>query len=237
MWANGGGFEGSRRTGHFAIHPDGPLYYVTGGNLVSLDIGLGGGPRVPLPPGAAMTCTGGTPRAPEGCSSVDAPPFGVGTRTVLGDREPVCRRAAGSVLGLCSGWRRRHHRLPVLLPHTYFALEAAAVGSDEWHEVMSWRSDDPIPIPSQQVQVLNNQVVYAFANAKYVATTDAGHTWSTWDVPKDGPHLPYPNQAWIREVHVSSDGNGRMILNYRSNAGFALAELTTTDYGVHWATK
>ena len=128
-------------------------------------------------------------------------------------------------------------RQSVLLPHTYFALEAAAVGSDEWHEVMSWRSDDPIPIPSQQVKVLNNQVVYAFANPTYVATTDAGHTWSTWDLAKDGPRLPYPKQAWVKEVHVSSDGNGRMILNYRSNVGFALAELTTTDYGVHWATK
>ena len=58
-----------------------------------MDIGLGGWPRVPLPMGVAMTCTGGTPQAPEGCSSVDVPPVGAGTPTVLGDGSVVMRRA------------------------------------------------------------------------------------------------------------------------------------------------
>ena len=46
---NGGAGEGPRDTGGFALHPDGPLYYVSGGNLMSLDIGMGGGGTAPIP--------------------------------------------------------------------------------------------------------------------------------------------------------------------------------------------
>ena len=77
MWANGGGFQGPRRTGHFAIHPDGPLYYVTGGNLVSLDIGLGGG----------------------GSASVSGTP---GIPTVLGDGSVVVPVVTGHTLAAAS---------------------------------------------------------------------------------------------------------------------------------------
>jgi Concanavalin A-like lectin/glucanases superfamily/Regulator of chromosome condensation (RCC1) repeat/Chitobiase/beta-hexosaminidase C-terminal domain/Putative Ig domain/Glucodextranase, domain B/Putative binding domain, N-terminal/Viral BACON domain len=41
--ANGGVSHGPVGTGQFAIHPAGPLYYVSGQQLLSLDIGLGGG--------------------------------------------------------------------------------------------------------------------------------------------------------------------------------------------------
>ena len=48
--AHGDAWEGPQGIlGGFALHPDGPLYYVDGSNLVSLDIGLGGGYSALLP--------------------------------------------------------------------------------------------------------------------------------------------------------------------------------------------
>jgi alpha-tubulin suppressor-like RCC1 family protein len=74
---------------NFAIHPLGPLYYVnTSGELASLDIGEGGGLRAMLPRGESRSCTGGTPQAPTGCTSVPAY-FGAGTPTVLWDGSVV----------------------------------------------------------------------------------------------------------------------------------------------------
>jgi hypothetical protein len=53
---HGGEVSGSEGVGPFAIHPNGPLYYVNQANtLVGLDIGLGGGP------GATLSGTPGYP--------------------------------------------------------------------------------------------------------------------------------------------------------------------------------
>ena len=79
---------------------------------------------------------------------------------------------------------------------------------------------------------VSTQVVCAFARDKYVVTTDAGHTWSKWDVSKS-PQVRYSFQAVIKEAHVSPDGSGRMSPYYRDTT----SELTTTDDGVHWTMK
>ncbi len=72
----------------FAIDPAGPLYMVSGSELLSIDIGLGVGGRVALPLGTATTCTGGTVEAAEGCTSVPAA-YRAGTPTVLADGRVV----------------------------------------------------------------------------------------------------------------------------------------------------
>ena len=118
-----------------------------------------------------------------------------------------------------------------ILQHNYFAFEAAAAGSDQWREILTWRADEGFPIRHDWVQIVSPQVVCAFALAKYAVTTDAGHTWSEWDAAKMVPNLPSPLQTWIKEAHVSADGSGTMLLS----SSPALFQLNTTDYGVHWA--
>ena len=118
------------------------------------------------------------------------------------------------------------------LANSYFTLEAADKGSAEWHEVLAWQTDDNIPIQRQQVQFVSDQVVYAFANLKYAVTMDAGHTWSIWDARRNV--TPFRIIS-IKEVRVSSDGSGTMVAT--SHGPPDLVQLSTADYGVHWATK
>jgi hypothetical protein len=54
----------------------------------------------------------------------------------------------------------------------YYVFRSAAVGSDDWREIMTFRHDDPIAIPRQQVQFVNEKIGYVymgefFANVVY----------------------------------------------------------------------
>jgi hypothetical protein len=133
--------------------------------------------------------------------------------------------------------RKFDEKRSVILPHAYFSFEATDAGAHKWREILAWRTDEGAPIRREQVQVVSNRVVCAFARTKYVVTTDAGYTWLVWDAVEKVPHLPYPLQTAIKEARVSSDGSGKMVLNYRAENGFTLGELNTTDYGVHWQMK
>lgn len=132
--------------------------------------------------------------------------------------------------------RKFDERWP-FLPHNYFTVETAAAGSEKWRERLSWRGDEGTPIYPEQVQMVNEQFVYAFATTTYVVTTDAGATWSEWDAERKLPSLPYPGQVALLEPRVSADGRGTMVLHYRDKNGFTKAQLNTTDYGVRWTLK
>jgi alpha-tubulin suppressor-like RCC1 family protein len=89
-------WEQARSTG-FAISPIGPLYRVEpNGDLVSVDIGAGGGgTRVQLPRSEQRNCTGGTHSNPTGCTSLSF--FeGAGTPTVLFSGDVVVPVVTGS---------------------------------------------------------------------------------------------------------------------------------------------
>ena len=121
-------------------------------------------------------------------------------------------------------------------PHKYQVVEAAAGGSAHWRELLEWRTDDYYPIEYDRVDIVTPQVVNVFRGSKYVVTTDAGQTWTQWDALKLSD-FPYPNHASIMKVHVSPEGSGIMLLSYRTESGTIEADLTTTDYGVHWTMK
>ncbi len=67
----------------------------------------------------------------------------------------------------------------------YYVFESAPVSSDQWKEIMTFRHDDPIAIPKDQVRFLSDQVGYVFMGWLYAVTTDGGHSWSLWDASKD----------------------------------------------------
>ena len=130
--------------------------------------------------------------------------------------------------------RKFDENASVVLGHNYFTVEAAASGSNKWHEFLAWRADNGGSIPRDRVQFVDHQTAYAFINSEYAVTTDAGHTWTVWDARKHVTNPKYLDQTLIKEVHLASDGRGRMTVGYPTESGPALAELSTTDYGAHW---
>ena len=61
--------------------------------------------------------------------------------------------------------RKCDERAPVL-PHNYFVVEAAAVGSEGWRELLAWRGDEGAPIRREQVHIVNDRIACAFAGTK-----------------------------------------------------------------------
>jgi hypothetical protein len=100
-----------------------------------------------------------------------------------------------------------------VLPHNYFVVEAAAVGSEGWRELLAWRGDEGAPIRREQVHIVNDRIACAFAGTKYVVTTDAGATWIQWDALESSTRFLYPRQTFIRNATVSSDGHGVLVVD------------------------
>jgi photosystem II stability/assembly factor-like uncharacterized protein len=116
----------------------------------------------------------------------------------------------------------------------YYLFQSALVGSDKWSEIMTFRHDDPIAIPREQVRFLNDQVGYVFMVYKYAVTTDGGTTWSVWNVVEDLPDWPRTRAA-IKEIQLTADGAGKMTLTSFTNS--KSPELQTKDYGRHWSVE
>jgi len=121
-----------------------------------------------------------------------------------------------------------------LVGGAYYVFESAALGSDEWNEIMTLRHDDPDPIPRDQVRIVSDQVGYAFMLNKYAVTMDGGATWFTWDAVEVFPEWQ-SNHATIKEVRLAPDGTGTM--TFTSVANRQAPELHTKDYGRHWSVE
>ena len=117
-------------------------------------------------------------------------------------------------------------------PHKYQVFEAAAGGSANWRELLEWRTDDYYPIEYDRVQIVSPQVVSVFRGTKYVVTTDAGQTWTTWDAEKHS-NIRYKYQIAVKDVRVSPDGTGTMVVISDTEP----YRFLTLDYGLHWALK
>ncbi|MBA2340615.1 MAG: hypothetical protein H0V88_09480 [Pyrinomonadaceae bacterium] len=48
------------------------------------------------------------------------------------------------------------------VPGAYYVFQSAAADSDQWHEIMTFRHDDPVDIPREQVRFANDRVAYVF---------------------------------------------------------------------------
>ena len=121
----------------------------------------------------------------------------------------------------------------IVLPHYYYRFEGAGIESNGWQEIMTVRTDEDIEIPKDQVRFVNDRVGYLFMLGKYAVTTDSGNSWQVWDSDQSAPNHRYPNERFIKEVNVNSDGNGTIQLASRSDPKDTI-ELRTNDYGVSW---
>jgi hypothetical protein len=116
----------------------------------------------------------------------------------------------------------------------YYVFESSPSGVDKWQKIMTFRHDDPVPIPRNQVRFVNQQVAYIFMGWLYAVTVDGGQSWSVWDASKDNQLSKSYNYDMIREVNISDDGRGNMVLNLTGNKR---EELSTKDFGTHWTPK
>lgn len=119
----------------------------------------------------------------------------------------------------------------------YYRFESAALGSNDWREIVTFRHDDQPKIPSEQIRFLNDDIGYLFMGWMYAVTTDAGRSWSVWTAEKDLPNWQCCNYGLIQDVTVTQDGRGLMRLNPVGNRPGEVPELQTNDYGKHWQAR
>jgi hypothetical protein len=117
-----------------------------------------------------------------------------------------------------------------------YVFEANRPKSAEWHKIMTECTDDDIPIPRDQVRFLSDQTAYIFMVYKYAITTNGGDSWFVWEANEAITNSKYPGQWFIKEVHVSSDGTGTLLLASRSEDNRTI-QLLTNDFGHSWKSK
>ena len=121
-----------------------------------------------------------------------------------------------------------------VLNGAYYVFRSAPVGSDTWHDIMTFRHDDPNPIPRDQVRFVNERVGFVFMGWMYAVTTDTGATWTVWDSSRDLPKWQCCNYRLVKDVKLEPDGTGIMTLNVIPDRG-EVPVLRTKDFGRHWS--
>jgi hypothetical protein len=116
----------------------------------------------------------------------------------------------------------------------YYVFQSAQSGANAWHEIMTFRHDDPVRIPREQVRFVQDKIGYAFMGWMYAVTTDEGRTWIVWDATKDLPNWTYRNYGLIRDMSIRLDGSGTMTLDPIPARQGEAPMLCTKDYGRHW---
>ena len=117
----------------------------------------------------------------------------------------------------------------------YYVFRSAPVGSDAWHDIMTFRHDDPNPIPRDQVRFLNERVAFVFMGWMYAVTVDRGATWSVWDARTNLPNWQCCNYRLITDVQLNADGIGTMTLHPIQDRRGEVPQLRTRDFGRHWS--
>jgi hypothetical protein len=69
---------------------------------------------------------------------------------------------------------------------------------------------------------------------RYSITTDGGKHWRVWNAETDLAGWQCCNYGLIKEIELSPDGSGKMILDPITGRQGEVAELVTSDFGGHW---
>jgi photosystem II stability/assembly factor-like uncharacterized protein len=126
------------------------------------------------------------------------------------------------------------------LPGAYYVFQSSRDGA-RWHEIMTFRHDDPVPIPRENVRFLNERTAFVFMAWMYAVTTDGGNTWSNWTAKDDLPGWRCCDYALIKNVDLSATGLGTMTITARGGGEYSGGEqlpfgiLVTNDFGRHWS--
>jgi hypothetical protein len=123
------------------------------------------------------------------------------------------------------------HRDSFVSGATYL-FEAAAADSDDWIEIMNYKSDDPDPIHCDWIRFVDDTKAYLFMPHEFAVTTDGGRTWKHWDTLHWAANKQYPESIMILDAQIAADGSGKLILRVENDAKL---NLFTNDYGAHWS--
>jgi len=94
--------------------------------------------------------------------------------------------------------------------------------------------DKALPIPREQVNLISDNIGYAWMGWIYTVTTDGGRTWHQWDAETALPDWQCCDPGLIRDVNISFDGSGLMMLKSERLQPERVITLYTKDYGQHW---
>ena len=114
---------------------------------------------------------------------------------------------------------------------TFYSFDSGTTETGPWKSIMTVHLDDPDPIPSNQVLFVNDKIGYVYLYDKLAVTTDAGQSWSLWELAQ-APAKWRPRRAIIRNVILRADGSGTMTVE--AFASQEMVMLTTSDFGKSW---
>ena len=110
----------------------------------------------------------------------------------------------------------------------YYVFQSADTDSDNWIDIVTYKQDDPNPIPCDHVRFLGDKTAYVFMGQMFAVTSNGGGAWKVWDVANDPA---WRDRAWIENIELSESGVGTMMLRI---IGDKRATLRINDYGYHW---
>jgi hypothetical protein len=128
-----------------------------------------------------------------------------------------------------------HSEQNTFVPGAYYVFRSAPKDSNAWHDVMTFRHDDPVAIPRDSVRFVDDRTAFVFMGWMYAVTTDGGANWSVWDAGHDLPNWQCCNYGLITDVQLNADGTGTMALNPIKNRRGEVPLLRTKDFGRHWS--
>jgi hypothetical protein len=120
---------------------------------------------------------------------------------------------------------------PAFIAGSFSFFESGRSETGPWTNIMTVHLDDPDPIPSGNVRFVNNEVAYLFLYDKLAVTVDGGSSWSSWELAQGNAEWR-PKRAIIRDVILSGDGSGTMVIEVFASS--AEIKLYTHDFGKTW---
>jgi hypothetical protein len=161
--------------------------------------------------------------------------FGGCTQSKQGDIVESWETTNGYFKVRVVAYKERPHSIG--LPGTFYVFSSSLVNEDSWQAAMVFRHDDRPLIPRNNIRFANDQIGCIFMESMYAVTTDAGKTWFTWDATKNVADWSWYKYGYIRDVQLSSDGTGLMVMRPRDDPArkdFAEHLFLTNDFGRHW---
>jgi hypothetical protein len=132
-----------------------------------------------------------------------------------------------------------HDSAPLSLPGALYVFRSAPLNSESWHEILTYKADEPVSITDDRIRFVHNHIAYAYLGNYYMVTTDSGSKWFVWDANKQLPvqEIMQQRNLWpaIKAIEMQPDGRGTMTLFPYLNKGEKGPSLKTSDYGYHWS--
>lgn len=122
--------------------------------------------------------------------------------------------------------------MPAATAGAYYVFYSNSARSSDWREVMTFRHDDPIPIPDNQVRYVTDEVAYFFIGPFFAITQDSGESWRTLNAYKNIQNIQCCYYGVIDDIQLQPDGTGMLRLDPKAVSG--ITELKTQDFGLHW---